>query len=628
MTIYEQKLSSLDATIALAAHGPITALASALQGTSGATVIAVGSGGSAVAADYLARCRSTLGLGATLCYTPMEFVMGGDAMGEEVWLFSAGADNPDVAAAFEMARRKERTVRLISVRPEGATAKAVRAYPRGLVVILPVAEAKDGFLATHSLAATITALLAASAQAIGTVDPGGLLDRFRFMAAERLSQGRTLAGDFHPGDTIVVMHDPQLRAIATLLETSLWETGIAPAQRVDFRNFAHGRHVWAARHPDTMLILSLFSADTQQIWRSIAASLPSEIRRTEMICGTAGRFEVALGVIAGLAIVGAWGEIAGIDPGRPGSGDFARPIYEDSSLLAFASALKPNVLHKRNAVLAYDEQQPAVSLCEAGSDRMRRLGIEIFQGLVLDYDGTIVETEVRFDPPARDVLDEIVRLVDGGLRLGIATGRGGSAGEALRTCLPGRVHSSILVGYYNGGFIRPLDVDIRSDMPLDDQDLRELFGQLEQEDLLVEGAKWKWSPIQITVDHAKLRTPSTFPDRVSSLAALQDGRLRLLKSQHSYDIVPAATSKRRVIDAVRAKPSDVVLCLGDSGCPGGNDHELLQEYLGISVGSVCGGVAGCWSLFGDELTGPKALLQIFKAMRVTIEGMMIDTRVL
>src|SRR3546814_12869040 len=58
------------------------------------------------------------------------------------------------------------------------------------------------------------------------------------------------------------------------------------------------------------------------------------------------------------------------------------------------------------------------------------------------------------------VTAELERLHRAGLKIGIATGRGGSAGESLRRALPACVHSSVLMGYYNGGFLQTLDIYI------------------------------------------------------------------------------------------------------------------------------------------------------------------------
>jgi hypothetical protein len=98
MSVFAGKLAHLPETLALGSAGPSRRVRAALAATRGKTVVAVGSGGSVVTAEYFARCRATLGLGLTLVSTPMDLVLSADVGPEEVWLFSAGANNPDVEA--------------------------------------------------------------------------------------------------------------------------------------------------------------------------------------------------------------------------------------------------------------------------------------------------------------------------------------------------------------------------------------------------------------------------------------------------------------------------------------------------------------------------------------------------
>jgi hypothetical protein len=91
-------------------------------------------------------------------------------------------------------------------------------------------------------------------------------------------------------DTLLVLDDPQLRAIGVLIETSMWETAICPVQRSDFRNFAHGRHVWLTQRPEHTWLLALTGRDGRPIWSPIDRLLPAEVRRTSFDFGGAGRF--------------------------------------------------------------------------------------------------------------------------------------------------------------------------------------------------------------------------------------------------------------------------------------------------------------------------------------------------
>ncbi len=623
MTIFAEKLRGLPDTIRLASGVYPSPLAERLRSGKGRRTIAVGSGGSVIAAAFISRCRATLGLGLTTVVTPMELVLGDlDARGADIWLSSAGAANPDVEAAYrhcvaELAGR----ITLLTTRAEGQTAVSVAARSEGETITLPVSDPKDGFLATHSLVATTTALLLASDDLSDRPNKGGVLDALVDGSSRALAGGsdaRAVVAGFQPGDTLLLLHDPQAATVAILLETSLWETGIAPVQRVDFRNFAHGRHVWLARHPARTFVLAVTTRESRGIWQGISTALPPSVRHGVMDLGNAGRHRTAISVAAGLAIIDELGRKTGIDPGRPGRGDFAPAIYEHRGLVELVDDLTPDVAHKRAANLRADPVGDlGICLFTAGRERRDRLGTAEFQALVLDYDGTIVTTEHRLSPPRDAIIAELVRLMDAGMRLGIATGRGGSAGDAIRAALPARLHNRVLMGYYNGAHLLLLSTRVEDSPPAHDGDVADVAAWLADAGL-AEGFRTKAGAAQITIECGASEAPRLSAE-LTRHPAIEAGRLKVVRSQHSVDVVAAGASKLRVVAALSSQtvggPADV-LAIGDSGSPLGNDHELLSSPSSISVDQVCGDVGGCWTLFGDGVAGPDALHRILHAIEI------------
>ena len=163
MSIFADKLESVPQTVALLSTFDTSQLSNALRGGQGRPAIAIGSGGSAVAASYFARCRETVSDQSTIVQTPMEFVMGSRNLRDtDVWLFSAGAANPDITAAVDAAgSRCAAGVHLVTRSAEGNACPIVQSMADGGLHVLPVAQSKDGFLATHSLVGTVGALLLA-----------------------------------------------------------------------------------------------------------------------------------------------------------------------------------------------------------------------------------------------------------------------------------------------------------------------------------------------------------------------------------------------------------------------------------------------------------------------------------
>jgi len=636
MTVFSNKLDHLPDTAAMVVDANLKEIVDALRRGRDRIAIAVGSGGSAVVAEYFAHCRSTLSLPPTIVQTPMELVLGGGSLaGQDVWLFSAGANNPDIAAALQAALASDAaSVTLLTVRGDGATALRAATLDRCRVQVLPVADPKDGFLATHSMMAMVAGLLFASDALAARPIGRPLRDRFLSAVATALGDENRrairarFAGVSNEG-TLLLLHDPQLKAAGVLVETSLWETALCAVQRTDFRNFAHGRHVWLAKRPDKSTVLALTASESREVWEAIDGSLPAGLRRITVNAGLAGRFSNAVAVMEGLAVVEAIGLAVGIDPGRPGVGDYAKAIYEDPALQDVSDHLSPAVRHKRIALLEHDTAGGgAVSICATGRRRLGDLTQARFRGIVLDYDGTVVATEARLQPPDGAILDELSRLIDGGIHVAIATGRGGSAGEMLRNALPPRTHPLVIMGYYNGAYIRTLDVDIREDPPEADPDIWSMADWLTEKGVLAPGRELKRGPMQITLNHSDLLDPAVFPFLIAQSPPVQKGRVRVLSSHHSFDIVRRDTSKTQVTRMLVERigdPSAAVLNIGDSGAPGENDHELLSLEYGISVDSVCGDLDGCWSLFGERLKGPPALLRILSSMRIDDgEGARLD----
>ncbi len=636
MGVFAEKLSRLTETIALVADQGVSDICDAMIQGRGRMAVAIGSGGSAVVAEYFSRCRTTLGFGHTLVMTPMQFILSMDEWaGIDIWLFSANANNPDVAAAFKCAvSSRSATIRLITTSASGATAVAATVHPRSEIYVLPVADPKDGFLATHSMIAMITGLLIASDAGIEQPRGAELAQTFLSRATSALGEGiAESVGQFHADDTVIVVHDPQVTAVAVLFETSLWETGIAPIQRADFRNFAHGRHVWAARHPEAMFALALTTRESESVWQPIADALPAAVRRGGFGLEHGGRFSNAVGIVKGLAMIGRLGELAGIDPGRPGRGPFAEAIYDNDALLALADGLTNAVRHKVAATQLHDPADEAgVSLCEIGRDRLRGIGNASFAAIVLDYDGTVVPnapTEARLGPPSSPVMEELIRLLDGGIRVGFATGRGGSAGGKLRESLPARTHRHILMGYYNGAHIRTLDVDISRDRPEIDSGVAAVAEWIRGAGVLRDGVDLDVGEVQVTINHFDILDRAGFAARLVACPEVATGAVRVLSSQHSFDLVPKGTTKLSVVRQLSC--DGPVLGVGDSGSPLGNDRELLSGPHGISVGSVCGSCRGAWTLFGSRMCGPEALLRMLRAarvedgkMRINLSGLELD----
>lgn len=625
--VFSSKLDTLVDTIELACRNDHGFLAEAMETAALYPIAAVGSGGSVVAAEFLSSCRSWLQHAPTAVCTPMAFVLDPVLPQWGVWLFSASGENPDVRAAFQAATTEHADrVDVITTKKDGPVALAGIALRKPRVHVLPVvADVKDGFLATHSLVSTVTSLLLASDGVAGEFSDQRTAKAMT-AACEILRQDSRKTVHDSVGamnaascDTLLLLHDPGLTAAAVMIETSCWEAGLCAVQRTDFRNFAHGRHVWPAHRPEQTFIFALTHDRTREFWTSLEADLPAGVARAHLDFGPAGRFGLFAGILRSFAVVEGLGRAKGIDPGKPGVADFGRRLFEREHLLKTVESENVATRRKRRAEIRIDrEKRGQVSWPAKRDDFVRRFEKAEISAIVLDYDGTVVSTDRRLDPPDSEILDALRKWISNGLVVAFATGRGGSVGEMLRGQLPSEIWSQIPIGYYNGAHIAPLDIDLERNPPDPDPVVARVFSEICATAGLFQ-IPWlpKSSPFQITIPIDKLASPSEGARKLREIVA-HHREARIFRSGHSFDICPAWGGKRRVIEHVKRQlPGEgaAVLTIGDSGDRQGNDYELLAGNFGLSVDRVCDRDDSCWNLLPPEVSGPSGLLTILRALR-------------
>ena len=624
--VFSSKLDRLAETIAARDVQGIARIADDLTAGSQLRAIAVGSGGSLTSAHYLAACRRDVSPRPTVVLTPLEFVLADDDLSDaQVWLFTGRGENADIQAALTASwdRHVSQVVVVTcnvaaSILSKGARRKNFSGH------VLKVADEKDGFLSTHSTMATMTALLSAADRAIDLQDADRRSEELRAAVADKLSVMRRglarVVGEISPDSTVLILADPALAAAAVTLETSIWEAALCTVQRTDYRNFAHGRHVWMTHRGERTQIVSLTTMLTEPIWGEIRKVLPVAHASLELDYRTGGRFEGALAVVDALLVVEAIGNATAVDPGKPGAGPYAKDIYEGNALQLLSASLRPSVRHKMEARRIRDEKHVVGGSPLGEHERLiERFERTSFSALVLDYDGTIVPTEKRFEAPQAEIVRELLRLLDSGVRLGIASGRGGSAGEMLRNFVPRSLQRNVVMGYYNGAYVRTLEVDIRdhpapvSEIIASMRDWLNGFGL---------PATARISGVQISIDLADLTDQDAFIAALRNAPLVRSGDVKLAQSKHSVDIGLATSSKLSVVTNLQTVLGNdaLVLSIGDSGHAAGNDFELLHHPFGISVDQVSHLMDACWSMFGSALRGPAALFRILSCLQMEEGG--------
>jgi hypothetical protein len=140
-------------------------------------------------------------------------------------------------------------------------------------------------------------------------------------------------------DKILLLFGPETRPAAVDFESKFHESGLANVQVTDYRNFAHGRHLWLAHHPDTTII-AFISSNDRAIAEATLKLLPKGIRTLRVETsfeGVAAAFAMQAAVFE---LVSLYGEDRGRDPGRPTVPMFGRKLYHLNAFPALSTDLR------------------------------------------------------------------------------------------------------------------------------------------------------------------------------------------------------------------------------------------------------------------------------------------------
>ena len=254
---------------------------------------------------------------------------------------------------------------------------------------------------------------------------------------------------------------------------------------------------------------------------------------------------------------------------------------------------------------------------EALADFRSRLCKARFGGIVLDYDGTVVDTRHRFIPAEAKMTAAIARLTETGAFVAFATGRGASIRRDLRSRLPREIWPRILIAYYNGAEIASLANDGAPDGSSNVcAALLPVSEALRRQPELVRCARQEDRPFQITLEALGVMPEGRLWD-LTRHVVVQTGTvgISITSSSHSIDIVAPGVSKLNMVRRLREAVGDSpILAIGDRGRWPGNDHELLREPFSLSVDEISADPATCWHLGESGQRGPAVTLDYLCAL--------------
>lgn len=624
---YAQEMGRLTQTLAWSGSTPIDDLVRAVGSAALGPLVAVGSGGSLSAAHFLAQVHQSLAGQLARTATPAELINEPAPRNASIWLLSAGGGNVDINAAFEDAVvREPRQLAVLCGRGQSPLSSAARNHPYSDLLLFEPPAGKDGFLATNSLfgfAALLTrSYLCATDSSVGWDVVERQIELL--LSEENLGRWRDAVAPIWERSTTIVLHGPLARVGAIDLESKFTEAALGNLHYADWRNFAHGRHHWLAKRADQSAIIALIGEEDKRLAERTLALIPDEvpIARIKLLGPPPA---VALSaLVASLQITGWAGQARGIDPGQPGVPDFGRKLYSlrpgKTAKLRPSGAEVAAIERKASASCAALASRGQLTFWQdAYKDFDSKLREAAFIGAVLDYDGTIVDTRTRTLPPAEDITQALIRLIENGFRLAIATGRGKSVRKSLREAIPQALWSSVTMGYYNGLEIACLnDDDAPNSSTGSTPSLTRVASRLRAQPQVALCARLTERAHQITLEprHA---LSEDYLWQLAHQAVLSEGirEVNIVRSSHSIDIMDAKRAKGAVVDLMREKVGDgAILCIGDRGRWPGNDHELLAEPFSLSVDEVSLDPATCWHLGPLGSRGPSVLLCYLQRLKL------------
>jgi hydroxymethylpyrimidine pyrophosphatase-like HAD family hydrolase len=625
---YAAEMQLLEETVGWARSADVEAIRDAVGTASDLPLVAVGSGGSLTAAHFLVGAHRRYARQMACVMTPAELLEIGCPQRSSVWLLSANGANPDILSALEcVARQEPMHAAILCGAMQSPLVRAAHQHTWIDVLNCSSPAGRDGFLATNSLAVTC-ALIARSFCSLGNEDWRAALPPRRIAASWRRDTDALWTRT-----TLQVLYGGAAKAGAIDLESKFTEAALGNVQLADYRNFAHGRHHWLAKHAATTAVLAFVTKEDAELASRTLALLPRSVPIARI--HLPGDYWTASfsSVIAALEIVGWAGRHRGIDPGRPRVPGFGRALYRlrvprPRRMCALAPWMQSAIERKAGAPLAVLERKESIarwiSALAAFSERMREAA---FLGVVIDYDGTLVDVRRRFTPPAREVAQALVKLLDAGMLIGIATGRGGSVSRDLRTVLPSATWPLVTVGHYNGAAIAPLsELDVPERCDIAGPELRRLAQVLRADPELAETAIQDDRSAQITLAPRQGVSPTRLWTLVNTiLRSAEAGGLQAVSSGHSVDVLAPGVRKSLVLDAVRERINEragasrregSILAIGDRGGWPGNDYELLRTPHSLSVDQVSADPMSCWNIAPPAERGVSATLLYLRALRI------------
>lgn len=629
---YRDEMAALAHTFAWAETVDIGRLRQAVRMAGISPLRSIGSGGSLTAAHALAGLHERYAGHLATAVTPLAATAEPVDSNASVWLLSAEGSNTDIInAAKSIVPAEPRQLAILCGRKTSRLVEVGRKHPFVDLVVVTLPVRKDGFLATNSLLAFIALLTRAYALEYRSVgDWLEAVEHVKPLLADRAPapvNWEAAAAPLWARPTTLVLHGPSTRVAAIDLESKFTEAAIGHVQCADYRNFAHGRHHWLAKRSTSSAVLALITDGDRSLAERTLGLVPEGVPQARIALGGGPSAAALAALVAAFRITEWAGFQRGIDPGRPGVPQFGRKLYHLPSRISTKVPRTPGLTLRDAAAITRKAGFTPARLAALGQlDHWRdaletfreRLRAARFAGVVLDYDGTIIDSrQATALADSSMIISAIERLVESGIGVAVATGRGASVRHDLRRALGEHLWHRVVVGYYSGAEVASLAEGNAPDGTHDTcAALEPLKEALQRWPDLSGHACQENRRFQITLMADSVLSASRLWD-IAHQAVLSTGcqGVSVTLSDHSVDILAPGVSKLNVVARLRQIVGDgPILTIGDRGRWPGNDFQLLGEPHALGVDQVSADPATCWHLGEPGQRGPGVTLEYLSSL--------------
>lgn len=581
-------------------------------------LVCIGSGGSLSACHYAVQLYQQCNGVLAQAMTPLQLMYAGHNIirSSKLLFLSASGKNKDILSVIKYGVKYNETGMMsLTLRKNNPTEKLLEQYPKVQRWCEDIPSEKDGFLATNSLLATFTLLCKAACASKFQVS------RFKLsnLRPEIFNLNLSVIQNF------IVMYGATGEPVAWDIESKLTEAALGSALLSDYRNFGHGRHHWFDKRGENSCIIALVTPVERELAYKTIGCLPKSVPVIYIETELDGPQASIDMLLKAFRFVNDLGEARGIDPGKPGVPGYGRLLYNldyyklTNRILPAEKTLDVAVLRKLG--VAGRENAPLwVYYSEACQRFVRQLNHGRFTTVAFDYDGTLSASDrkSRFTNGLCDeIRDALMPLLENGVQIVVATGRGKSVGESFQESIDQKYWPQIKVGYYNGACLLALgdedELKKWKRQPFDSE-LKEL-----EEELKLRlpagyvGYKFEERSLQLSIEGEMTQTESqlVYDTCREIIWDKQMKGIRVWRSSHSMDIVVyREVSKLRVIE-----DTEHTLCIGDYGIVEGNDYEMLTSKYSLSVDRVSKNTESCWNIAPSGMKGLDATLYYISRMK-------------